>query len=56
VEGQISFVARIVRRIMFYDLPSWVFLACYVCFAIMVGVTFRLVAPVRRLPRRKASP
>jgi hypothetical protein len=47
-EAEISFVARIVRSIIFHDLPTWVFLACYVCFAILVGVTFRLVAPRTR--------
>ena len=51
VEGQISFIARIVRSIMFYDLPAWVFLACYICFAIAVAATLILVAPVRRSPR-----
>jgi hypothetical protein len=56
VEGQISFIARIVRSVMFFDLPAWVFLACYVCFAIAVSATFILVAPVRGFPRNKVFP
>ena len=51
VGGRISFVARIVRRIIFYDFPSWVFLIAYVGFAVLVGLTFILI-----LPRRRGSP
>lgn len=43
VEGQVSFVARLVRSIMFYDLPAWVFLAASVAFAALVAVTFFIV-------------
>jgi len=49
VEGQISFVARVVRSLIFYDFPAWVFLAAYVGFALLVGFTFILVAPRRSL-------
>jgi len=47
VERQISFFARLVRRIIFYDFPSWVFLCLYVGFAAMVGLTFYLLPPHR---------
>jgi hypothetical protein len=47
VEGQISFIARLVRSLIFYDFPAWVFLAAYVGFAILVGLSFVLVAPKR---------
>jgi hypothetical protein len=45
-EQQISFIARLVRSIIFYDLPAWVFLAAYVGFALLVGATFFIV-PVK---------
>jgi hypothetical protein len=45
-----GFVARWVRRLLYYDLPEWVFTAAYVAFALAVGVTLRLVPP---LPRRR---
>ena len=49
-EQQISFIARLVRSIIFYDLPAWVFLAAYVGFAVLVAATFFIVRP-RRRPR-----
>jgi hypothetical protein len=50
-EAQVSFVARLVRSIIFYDLPAWVFLAAYVAFAVLVALTFVLVVRPRRAPR-----
>lgn len=47
VEQQISFVARLVRSIIFYDFPAWVFLAAYVGFALLVAATF-LIVPVKK--------
>jgi hypothetical protein len=52
-EGQISFIARLVRSVIFYDFPAWVFLAAYVGFALLVGFTFILVAPQRSLRGRR---
>ena len=40
-----SFVGRWVSRLLYYDLPEWVFTVAYVLFAIAVAVTFRLVPP-----------
>ena len=51
VEAQISFIARLVRRVIFYDFPGWVFLAAYVGFALVVVLTFILVPPVGRTRR-----
>ena len=51
VEGQVSFVARLVRSIIFYDLPAWVFLVAYVAFAALVALTFVIFVPTRRHPR-----
>ncbi|HUI72828.1 MAG TPA: DUF2784 domain-containing protein [Spirochaetia bacterium] len=48
VEAQISFVARLVRSIIFYDLPAWVFLVLYIGFAAIVVLTFVLVPPSRK--------
>ena len=50
VERQLSFVARLVRAIIFYDLPSWVFTVAYVGFAVLVAGSFLLIPP-RRLRR-----
>ena len=47
-EKQISFIVRLVRSIIFYDFPSWVFIVAYVCFAVLVGLTFLFVAPRRK--------
>jgi hypothetical protein len=43
-----SFVARWVHRLMFYNLPEWVFTLAYVGFAAVVALTFWLVPPARR--------
>jgi Protein of Unknown function (DUF2784) len=48
VEAQISFVARLVRSIIFYNFPAWVFLIVYVGFAVIVGLTFVFLPPRRR--------
>ncbi len=55
VEQQVSFVARLVRSIIFYDFPAWVFIAAYVSFAALVAATWFMVRP-RRRPRRVAPP
>lgn len=47
VEAHISFIARIVRRIIFYDFPAWAFLVAYLGFAALVAATFVLVRPRR---------
>lgn len=51
VEEEIPFMARLVRRIIFYDFPTWVFTITYIFFALLVAATF-LLAP----PRRKTHP
>jgi len=50
VEEEISFMARLVRRIIFYDFPAWVFTLTYILFALLVAATFLLVPP-RKKPR-----
>ncbi|MDB5867644.1 MAG: hypothetical protein JWO70_5450 [Betaproteobacteria bacterium] len=46
--AQTAFIARWVHRVMFYDLPEWVFTAAYVLFAAAVAATLWLVPPERR--------
>lgn len=47
VEEEIPFMARLVRRIIFYDFPTWMFTLTYILFALLVAATF-LLAPPRK--------
>ena len=47
VERQLSFVARLVRAIIFYNFPAWVFTLAYVGFAVLVAGSFLLFPPRR---------
>jgi hypothetical protein len=49
-EEEIPFMARLVRRIIFYNFPSWVFTLTYILFALLVVSTFLFVPP-RKKPR-----
>jgi len=42
-----GFIAQWIHRLMFFDLPPWVFTATYVAFALLVVVTFWAVPPTR---------
>jgi hypothetical protein len=42
-----SFVARWIHRVMFYELPEWLFSAAYVIFAAVVALTWWLIKPER---------
>ena len=44
---EISFVGRLVREVLFYEAPDWVFTVCYVAFGLLVLGTLFLV-PIRR--------
>jgi hypothetical protein len=48
-----SFVARIVRKIIFYDFPSWVFMDIYIGFGLLILLTFLLVRPRRKQKKDK---
>ena len=48
VEREISFLGRLLRRIIFYDFPSWAFTLMYVGFGALVILTFIFVPPRRR--------
>lgn len=56
VTGEPGFIARWVRRLLYYDLPLWVFTSAYVAFALATLATWRLVPPRRRVRRRSADP
>ncbi len=53
VEEDISFVGRLVREILFYELPTWMFTTAYISFAVLVVVTLVLVPPQWRRPDQK---
>jgi hypothetical protein len=44
---QVGFIEHWVNRIMYYDLPTWVFTLAYVGFAALVAVTWVAVPPIR---------
>lgn len=54
VQSQIPFVARLLRSLIFYDFPAWVFIVAYVSFALLVVLTF-LIVPPRPARRRRAA-
>lgn len=45
VDRDLSFIARLLRFIIFYDFPPWVFTVIHISFAILVALTFVLVPP-----------
>lgn len=47
-----GFIERWVDRILFYDAPTWVFTASYLAFAVLVGITWIAVPPIRA-PRKR---
>ena len=50
-----GFVAHWVGRLIYYDLPSWVFTTAYVALAIALIITLILVPP-RRIRRKRGTP
>jgi hypothetical protein len=47
-EEEIPFMTRLVRRIIFYDFPTWVFTLTYILFALLVAATLLLVRPLKK--------
>lgn len=43
-----SFIAHWLGRLLYWDLPWWVFVAAYAAFALLVSLTWRWVPPSRR--------
>jgi hypothetical protein len=52
-ESDISFMGRIVRGVLFYEAPAWVFTTAYVLFALVVLATLVLVPPKWKWPDRR---
>ena len=52
VENNIPFLARLIRLIIFHDLPAWFFSIIYVAFGIMVIITFIIIPPVKHTSQR----
>jgi hypothetical protein len=50
-----SFVARLVHRILFYDLPEWVFTVAYAVLALGALILWRAVPPRRKRPRGRRT-
>lgn len=46
IENEISFVGRLIRSVLFYDFPTWVFTFLYVGFGAAVLGTYLLIRPV----------
>lgn len=47
-EEDMSFLARIVRSLVYYDFPPWFFTILYVGFGAAVLLTFIFIKPVRK--------
>jgi hypothetical protein len=45
---ELTFIAQLVQRIIYYDFPLWVFTATYILFAALVGGLLLLFPPRRR--------
>jgi hypothetical protein len=45
LEQSLSFVERLVRLVIFYDFPSWVFAVAHIAFGLLVVVTYVLLPP-----------
>ncbi len=47
-EGETSFLGSIMRSMLYYDAPEWLFIVIYSAFAVTVTATFVLVPPTRK--------
>jgi polyferredoxin len=50
-----GFIERWIGRILFFDLPAWVFLVAYICFALFVAITWVIVPPGQLSRRHRHS-
>lgn len=48
VDSDLSFIARLVHSVVFYDFPDWVFTIAHVSFGALVVSTFILMPPTFR--------
>ena len=49
IDAEKSFVAQWIHRILFYDLPEWVFATAYVLFALVVAATWWWIRPKKNI-------
>jgi hypothetical protein len=52
VQAEKTFVAQWIHRLMYFELPEWIFTTVYVVFALTVAATFWFAPPVRHPARR----
>ena len=45
IDRDLSFIARLIRMIIFYDFPPWVFTFMHISFGILVILTFIFIPP-----------
>ena len=45
VDRDLSFIARLIRMIIYYDFPPWIFAFIHISFGILVVLTFVFVPP-----------
>jgi Protein of Unknown function (DUF2784) len=48
-----TFIERLLAPLIFYHLPPWAFTLLHVGFALLVALTFWLVPPLPRIPRKE---
>ncbi len=53
VEEEITFIGQLIRAIIFYDFPPWVFTLLYVGFGLLVAASFVFIPPHRRSKSRQ---
>jgi len=55
VNTELSFLGKIIQKIIYYDFPSWFFIALYTGFALIVVITW-IIIPPRRKTEKKGPP
>jgi multisubunit Na+/H+ antiporter MnhB subunit len=48
-----TFISHWLESLLYYDLPNWVFVACYTTFATLVAASWFVVPPVPRARRHR---
>lgn len=48
IEADMTFIGRIIRKVMFYNFPAWVFTLSYILFAILVVITLITLPPEKK--------
>ncbi len=54
-QWELSFVARILHAVIYYDVPDWVFTVIYIGFALLVLLLFMVFPPRRRRPSSRVQ-